>query len=76
MVKFIAIGDWVIYSQNHYLWLVQADRWPSKRLSRRMFTGRVVGGNGQDSRGFLCVRWIDNTVTWHLFENLERLEGG
>lgn len=65
-------GDTVVYTQPHYLWLVMANKWPSKYIPRREFTGEVlVSNNGVDGRGPVAVHWRDGTRTTHLAENLE-----
>jgi hypothetical protein len=66
-------GDTVIYSQQHYLWLVLAARWHNKHVARAQYKGTVIAGsNGLDGKGAVRVFWSDGSETWHFADNLEQ----
>jgi len=68
----LKIGDTVVYSQPHYLWLVSAAKWPSKQMKRRDLRGVVTTTEDAPiGRGPVQVLWPNRLETWHFADNLE-----
>jgi hypothetical protein len=58
----------VIFSPEHYDWLVRAERWPSLHVSRESHRGRVVASG----EGWARVLWNGRIEpSTHFTSNLE-----
>lgn len=60
-------GDTVVYSAQHYEWLMKVGKWPSKHIPREAFKGEVLEVR---SDGVVYALWRDRAAS-HLSENLE-----
>jgi len=66
-------GDTVIYSQQHYLWLVMAAIWHNKRVARSQYRGTIIAGsNGLGGRSVVRVFWANGIEKSHFADNLEK----
>jgi hypothetical protein len=70
--RIVQLGDHVVYTQQHYLWLQTANRWPNKHAPRRDYAGDIIEiDDGNAEASIVRVKWRFGSASWHLADNVE-----
>jgi hypothetical protein len=62
--------DLVIFSAEHYDWLLRAERWPNAHVDRHQYLGRVIATGDCWTRVLWDAR---SEPTTHFTSNLDRV---
>lgn len=72
--RIVQLGDIVVYTQGHYLWLQTANRWPNKQAPRRDYTGDIIEVSDEyPDAPLVRVKWRYGRATWHFADNVEKV---